>query len=103
MRMRQESLAARMRDQGFKTWRKQTVSELEAGRRAIQADEILGLAIALETTVLALMAFDAGAVEVVLPSGMPVAADRIAAMDDMIRWEGDHLVAVHSVPRRACR
>jgi len=88
--MRQESLAARMRNLGFKTWRKQTVSELEAGRRTVQGDEILGLALALDTTVAALMALPFDATVVMLPSGELIARGRLAENDGTVQWEGDH-------------
>lgn len=88
--MRQESLAARMRNLGFRTWRKQTVSELEAGRRAVRDDEILGLALALETTVPALTALPFDAAAVMLPSGELIAAARVVENDGTVQWEDDH-------------
>lgn len=88
-RLRQESLAQRMRALGWKTWRKQTVSDVEAGKRAIQGDEVLGLALSLQTTVPALMALPFDAAAVALPSGELVAAARITANIGTVEWEGD--------------
>jgi hypothetical protein len=88
LRLRQASLAARMAALGW-NWHPQTVSEVEAGRRALRADEILGLTLALETSVMALMSppFDAPAVAT--PSGDLVGAARFAAIDGSVEWDGD--------------
>jgi len=48
-------VAERMRELGFGTWLSQTVSVAEHGKRRITAEEIYGLAIALNTTTAALM------------------------------------------------
>jgi hypothetical protein len=88
-RLRQESLAERMRALGWKTWRKQTVSDIEVGKRAIQGDEMLGLALALQTTVPALMALPFDAAIVALPSGDLVARDRVTANIGTVEWEDD--------------
>lgn len=88
-RLRQESLAARMRALGWKTWRKQTVSDIEAGKRAIQGDEMLGLALSLQTTVPALMALPFDVAVVALPSGELVAAARVTANIGTVEWDGD--------------
>ncbi len=51
----QEAVAERMRDIGFSAWIRQTVGSTERGRRRPTAEEILGLAICLETTAQRLM------------------------------------------------
>jgi ADP-ribose pyrophosphatase YjhB (NUDIX family) len=90
MRLRQRDLANRMRAQGFH-WYGQTVSELEQGKRVIRADEMLGLAIALESTVPALMAPPPVAAAIVLPSGELVAASRVTEIGSDATWDGDRL------------
>ena len=47
----QESVAERMRALGYEAWLRQTVGATERGRRRPTAEEILGLALALETTI----------------------------------------------------
>lgn len=54
----QENLAARMRFLGFSAWIRQTVGATERGRRRPTAEEIVGLAIALETPAWRLMSPD---------------------------------------------
>jgi transcriptional regulator with XRE-family HTH domain len=90
MRLRQSSLAARMRELGW-AWHPQTVSELEAGRRAIRAEELLALSIALETTVSVLTTAPVGMTAVTLPNGEVVGAQRIVTPDGTFTWDGDRL------------
>jgi transcriptional regulator with XRE-family HTH domain len=90
MRLKQSDLAERMRQQGWK-WFPQTVSEVEAGRRAIRADELLGLAVALETTPPVLVTLPAGMAVVALPSGEPVGASRLITPDQSFVWDGNRL------------
>jgi transcriptional regulator with XRE-family HTH domain len=52
----QEPAAERMRTLGYGTWVRQTIGEIEKGRRRVTADEILGLSFVLETTIPRLMA-----------------------------------------------
>jgi transcriptional regulator with XRE-family HTH domain len=89
MRLRQSSLAERMRQLGWERWHPQTVSEVEAGRRDLRADELLGLSIALETNIATLMAapLDVGAVK--LPAGTLVGATRLFEIDGTTSWDGD--------------
>jgi transcriptional regulator with XRE-family HTH domain len=65
----QEPVAARMRALGFSAWRRQTVAGVEKNGRRLAADEVLGLAIALETSLTSLLepARDDG--PITLPSG----------------------------------
>ena len=88
MRLRQSSLAARMGSLGW-NWHPQTVSEVEAGRRAVRADEVLGLALALETSVMTLMSPPLDSPAVATPSGALIGADRFAAIDSSVEWDGD--------------
>ena len=110
----QESVAARMRALGYEAWLRQTVGSTERGRRRPTAEEILGLAICLETTAQHLMSplLQDGPVE--LPSGVSLAAGQVRSlifgidpsMEDFpgssvrgarsgrdIRWEGNTLAA----------
>lgn len=91
LRISQELLAERMRDLGVGQWRKQTVSELEAGRRAIRADELLPLSIALDTTVPVLTTLPVGVAAVTLPNGVPVGANRVVSNDQTFAWDGNRL------------
>jgi hypothetical protein len=86
--MPQGALARRMRRVGWR-WYPQTVSEAEAGRRAIRAEELLGLAVALETTPWALMAAPRDLAAVALPSGDQIPAQRISVIDDSVTWDQD--------------
>jgi transcriptional regulator with XRE-family HTH domain len=85
LRLRQVDLAARMTAQGWR-WVSQIVSEIEQGRRAVRADELLGLALALETTIAALTAAPPDAHAVALPSGQQIPAQRLAVLDDSVTW-----------------
>jgi hypothetical protein len=85
------SLAARMQALGFKTWHRQTVSDAETARRVIYADELLGLALSLQTTVLALITPPSDVPTVTLPSGDLIVRERVTADDGTVGWDGDRL------------
>lgn len=51
----QEPLAARMRALGFPAWRRQTVANVEKNTRRLTAEEVVGLALALETSFMSLV------------------------------------------------
>jgi transcriptional regulator with XRE-family HTH domain len=91
LRISQESLAERMRALGLGNWRKQTVSELEAGRRAIRADELLPLSIGLDTTAAVLTTLPVGMTAAALPNGQPVGAYRVITPDQTFAWDGNRL------------
>jgi hypothetical protein len=91
-RLRQTALAERMQALGFDKWQQQTVAAAETASRRVTADEILGLALALETTIAALMSaagFD-GYVE--LPDGRRLGAASVEGLagrgtnDHMVQW-----------------
>lgn len=109
----QEDVAVRMRALGYQAWIRQTVGATERGRRRPTAEEILGLAACLGTTVQYLMSplLQDGPVE--LPSGMPLATGQVRSLifghgpnDEMprgssvrdvrdlrgIRWQGNAAV-----------
>jgi hypothetical protein len=90
LRINQGDLAGRMRQLGWR-WVKQTVSEVEAGRRAIRADELLGLALSLYTSIGVLTGAPPGVSAVGLPDGQPVGAQRVATVDGTFTWDGDQL------------
>jgi transcriptional regulator with XRE-family HTH domain len=66
----QESLAKRMRALGYSSWLRQTVSSTEKGRRRVSAEEIFGLALALQTTISGLMTALGDDEGVALPGGV---------------------------------
>jgi len=76
--LQQSDLADRMRALGWK-WVRQTVGEIENNRRRLTAEEVLGLAICLETTMLRLLTPLWTEEEVELPGGisLPQASVRI--------------------------
>jgi hypothetical protein len=65
----QEAVAERMQNLGFSAWIRQTVGSTERGRRRPTGEEILGLAICLETTAQRLMTPLSEDKWVELPSG----------------------------------
>ena len=75
----QESLAARMRQLGFTAWRRQTVANVERTKRRLAAEEVLGLSIALETTVQALLLPANEDDGIILPSGRPLDGHSVQA------------------------
>jgi transcriptional regulator with XRE-family HTH domain len=68
LQLSQTAVAARMQELGFEDWRQQTVASVEKGRRRVNAEEVLGLALALESTLPRLLAPIGGALWVELPS-----------------------------------
>jgi transcriptional regulator with XRE-family HTH domain len=89
MQLRQSELAARMRALGWRSFYPQTVSEIEAGSRAIRAEELLGLEVALDTTIKVLTAAPPGVASVELPNGEILSAQRVSDNDFSVTWEDD--------------
>lgn len=98
-RLKQSSLAARMRALGF-PWHQQTVGAVERDERRVSAEEVLGLALALQTVMAELLkpAELFGAPEpmkaVVLPSGDSLTVNDVmglvySANDGAVTWDGD--------------
>src|ERR1700751_5291039 len=87
--LQQQDLAERMRVLGWK-WVRQTVGEAERGRRRLTADEILGAAIALETTVARLLTPLPEDGSVGLPSGLALSPAAVEALVSSggagVRW-----------------
>ena len=61
-----------MRALGYDTWHRQTMGKIERAERRITAEEVLGLAYALETSIAALMAPEDGDQVVDFPSGATI-------------------------------
>jgi hypothetical protein len=55
VKLSQADVAARMQAVGFREWRRQTVGNTESGKRRLAVEEALGLTVALETTLAALL------------------------------------------------
>jgi transcriptional regulator with XRE-family HTH domain len=89
----QALVAERMKALGYQEWRTQTVSATEKGRRRVLAEEILGLALALETSISGLMAATPDDRTVDLAAG-PIEAKSVERLatgfnDHAILWKGD--------------
>lgn len=93
----QEMLAARMRALGFEVWVRQTVARVENGKRRLTAEEVFGLAIALEISVMRLMEAVRDDGRIGLPSGAELPFGTVHELlwggtDYGVKWDG-------SVPR----
>lgn len=86
-------LAARMHALGY-GWTRQTVSKVERGVRAIKLEEILGLAICLETSVTRLMSPIAEDNGIDLPSGQSL---RVTTVEGYVtgEWVTDARILWH--------
>jgi transcriptional regulator with XRE-family HTH domain len=92
----QEQVAARMRTLGFSAWLRQTVGQVERGKRRLVVDEVLALSLALQTTIAELIMPAPDEMTVELPNGETVS---VAVIRDSIRgtrapdirWVGDRL------------
>lgn len=65
----QTAIAARMNALGFGDWHQQTLASIEKGRRRVTAEEVLGLVLALESTLDRLLSPVGGELWAELPSG----------------------------------
>jgi transcriptional regulator with XRE-family HTH domain len=77
----QRGLASRMQALGF-DWRQQTVARVELAKRPVAAEEILGLALALETTIQELLSPSETDQEtpVAIPSGETLSSDYVTSL-----------------------
>lgn len=101
--LEQELLAARMRSLGYSAWRRQTVASVEKGKRRLSAEEIFGLALALETNISSLLLPVPEDGPVVLPSGeeldrLDVSAMVLAADRRPVSWKDDEPVFTSRPP-----
>jgi transcriptional regulator with XRE-family HTH domain len=92
--LEQEPLAARMRALGFESWRRQTVANVEKNTRRVTAEEVFGLALALETRLMGLMEPVTSDDPISLPSGASMAFMAVhemlwGASQYAIAWDGD--------------
>jgi transcriptional regulator with XRE-family HTH domain len=85
--LEQEPVAARMRALGFSAWRRQTVASVEKSSRRLTAEEVLGLALALETRLTLLLepARDDG------PIGLPSGQSMLFLTVHELIWGGSEL------------
>jgi hypothetical protein len=95
LRLSQKALGSRMKALGF-SWRQQIVNAVETGERRLQVDELLGLTLALETTLQELLSPSESDREtlVALPSGETVSADYVTRLvygqdSGAITWTDD--------------
>jgi len=89
----QADVVARMRALGYETWYRQTMGKVERAERRVSAEEILGLAAALETTVARLMTPLWEDKWIELPSGESL---RVGAVVTLVTGE---LAADDSIPQ----
>jgi 8-oxo-dGTP pyrophosphatase MutT (NUDIX family)/transcriptional regulator with XRE-family HTH domain len=92
-RLQQADLADRMRALGWK-WVRQTVGEIENGRRRVSSDELIGLSYALETDVGNLLLPAPGEVRIAaLPAGhlviLPLQHEMPDGMGASVLWDGN--------------
>lgn len=101
----QETLAVRMRALGFPVWVRQTVARAENGKRRLTAEEVFGLAIALEVSVMTLMEPVRDDGRVGLPSGAELPFGTVHELfwggtDFGVKWDGSvPLVPADDPPR----
>jgi transcriptional regulator with XRE-family HTH domain len=76
----QQDVAARMRMLGFQAWKHQTVGSVERGSRRVTAEEILGLAISLTTSISTLMTPKTTRDALALPSGITLTMNAAGAL-----------------------
>jgi transcriptional regulator with XRE-family HTH domain len=94
--LQQEPVAAGMRNLGFTAWLRQTVANVEKARRGLRAEELLGLAIVLDTSVTRLMTPLREDKQIELPSGQPLGVAAVEGYvtgewitDERILWHGN--------------
>jgi 8-oxo-dGTP pyrophosphatase MutT (NUDIX family) len=85
----QASVSRRMNQLGF-NWYPQTVGLVERNQRPLLADELLALALALETTP-AVLYEPPPDLSVVMFDGERIPAQRLKIIDDSVNWVGDEL------------
>lgn len=90
----QKTAAARMKALGF-GWTQQIMNAAETGGRRLQADELLGLALALETSLTTLMSPGPDDRAVMLPDGSALPA---ASVEGLCRGHNDGAVSWKDAP-----
>lgn len=95
----QASVSKRMNQLGY-TWYPQTVGLVERNQRPLFADEMVALALCLQTTPDVLYG-PPGDVSVVIFGDQQIPAQRLKIIDDSVSWDGDMLkVSVPTVQYR---
>jgi hypothetical protein len=93
-KLSQNGVAERMRALGFKEWRRQTVGNTERGQRRLSLEETLGLMVALETDMTALVYPPGDDHPVATPGGyevmLPAARHGYQPRPDV--WDGNRLL-----------
>jgi transcriptional regulator with XRE-family HTH domain len=89
LRLTQASVAKRMNQLGY-AWYPQTVGLVERDQRPLSADELVALALCLETTPDVLFG-PVGGASVVVFGDQQIPAQRLRIIDDSLSWDGDTL------------
>lgn len=91
--LKQDSVARRMRALGFEAWTRQIVGSTEKPTRRVTAAEIIGLALALETSVPTLLTAVPDDEAVAFPTGDLAVQSMVKLVtgfnDKSVRWEDD--------------
>jgi hypothetical protein len=87
-RLQQSDVAARMQALGYK-WVRQTVGETlkKKESRRLSAEEVMALAIVLETTVRELVTPHEEDAQIVFPAGIQVTGRRLLTFDRSLTWD----------------
>jgi hypothetical protein len=103
LRLSQGGVAARMRALGFAHWQQQTAGAVEKATRRVTAEELLGLSLALQTSMRVLTTPAPDDRSVMLPGGQEIDALWVQRSvegysDRPLRWDGD-VPQVESAPQ----
>lgn len=101
----QQELARRMRVLGFDAWLHQTVGNVERGKRRVTAEEMLGLGLAMKTSIGQLMDPSPNDQFIELPSGQVITVETahnsvMGYNDNMVLWLEDGTPQFLSPPPR---
>ncbi len=102
-KLTQENVATRMNMLGFH-WYKQTTGLVERNQRPLTADELMALALVLDTTPDELY-LPPPDVHSVLFGGYAIPARRLSAVDESVSWDGNTMTVTPpaAAPRRRTR
>jgi transcriptional regulator with XRE-family HTH domain len=91
----QADVGERMRELGFTSWLRQTMSTVENGKRRLTAEEVFALAFVLETTIARLVTPTADSPDfIAFPSGQSMHVSAVVgsargARVEALRWDGN--------------
>jgi len=96
----QADVVERMRALGYGTWHRQTMGKVERTERRVTTEEILGLSLALETSIVALLAPSPDDKSIELPGGQPIEILSVQRLingfnDNAVGWKGNTPVFTH--------